>query len=106
MSIQIDVQWYVSGTQENGAWFQIQARSGGAQIGAQYTNTYAGSGWPTTSGTAATTSYFLTGTLPTAAQVVAQGATGFGAQIGFGRQRQETNYTAYVDFIRITVCYR
>ncbi len=108
VSVQIEVRWYVtdsilSGTgPDSGAWFQIDAMAGGSPIGNQYQSTYDGSNWPGSSGTAVTTSYFLAGSLPTAAQVV---DPTFGARIGFGRPDGDA-YAAFCDFIRITVCYR
>ncbi len=111
VSVQIDVRWYVAdaaggGTgPENGAWFQIDAIASqpSTTVGGQYLLTYNGSNWPIGSANAITTSYLLTGTLPTATVVR---SPNFGARVGFGRQTGEEDYIAYVDFIRITVCYR
>lgn len=111
VSVTIEVNWHVTdaaggGTgPEAGAWFQIDAISAqpSTTIGDQHLLTYNGSNWPIGSGNAVTTSYALTGLLPTAAQVV---SANFGARVGFGRQSNEEDYVANVDFIRITICYR
>lgn len=111
VSVQIEVKWYVEDLAggatgpEAGAWFQINAISTqpSTTVGGQYLLTYNGSNWPIGSANAITTNYLLTGTLPTAAQVV---SPNFGARVGFGRQTGEEDFRGYVDFIRITVCYR
>lgn len=112
VSVQIEVRWFVTDAggggigPENDAWFQIDAISSqpSTTVGNPMTPIfYNGSNWPIGSANMITTNYFLTGTMPTDTVVR---SNNFGARVGFGRQSREENYVAYVDFIRITVCYR
>lgn len=109
ISVKIEVRWYAADAQfggtgpDDGARFQIQAWNGASQEGNAFTLDRSGAAsWPTAS-TIFTTSYDLTGAMPTLAEVTA--AT-FGARIGFRADVGDDNYVANVDFVRITVCWR